>query len=839
MFRAANNVFINGGTFMDQHHQSTSFTVRGMSISWLRLTLLTSQFMFLAAIDRLMEAASLGALHNSGERFDPPKCHPNTRTAVLQKLMDWFIGVFGWDNLAIAQTFAELCAAKNRLLASFFFSRSDLRRNNEKAFVATLAYQLWLHIPESRPIVEAVINNNPAIFQLNFDTQFRTLFLEPLLQLSSAGGFTSGTPFPKLIIIDGLDECNGADIQNTILNTISNALQHHPLALPFRLLIASRPEYHLATSFSVAPLSSLTFRLALDDTYRPDEDVRLYLTDSFRDIRKTHIMRTHLPDSWPSWEDITKLVAKSSGQFIYAATVIKYVSSPRRNPLDRLKIIQGLLPVNDDMPYAQLDSLYINILSEVEDINAVLQILGTVFVLTNNTDDSIEPLRLNGLEKFMQLTPGTLQLLLLDVLSVVDASDNNKPIKFLHASFSDLSIQPGLVNFSLIPVKGMRKLPISVFLPLHLRSISYIALNIARSVQDYAYWSLLKHLRLAGPLHDNATLREKVFKVPYLQKWRRYAATSFDGSLGIIPTPLKPDPVMFLQFLQTSNFRQTEELYLHHRGIFDQQLCDYLEKIPVSPCLAFWTAVCAGGILVKHKGAVSLHTFSILSSFSAPAVLANVPALLFSATFDQIDVVNWLQKTNWYTSYPITNIPYLRMVMKFLRDPSRAGPYAIDLSTYTMAAVFAVEFLVRDWGGTKFTALQAFNYEEWGFIWDAFAFTLSKAGYSTELVNMLGQQKLSFNLGRPSTNVRHRVQTLLGAVRNYLLKFKWSSPSPFKIIMNWRGYPIDSSDYVITHFTADDLYDNYWAHHLIYIDESVLSNDEDVQEPAEKKRMAL
>ncbi|PPQ94100.1 hypothetical protein CVT25_009251, partial [Psilocybe cyanescens] len=236
MFQNSNNVLINGGTFIEHHENH-----RAQSSE---------------AIKLLLEASSLDAFHNSGDRFDPPKCHPNTRTAVLQKLINWFIGEFGWDNLvlwlygpagagksAIAQTLAELCAAKNCLLASFFFSRSDPRRNNEKTFVTTLAYQLWLHIPESRPIIEAVINNNPAIFQLNFDTQFHTLFLGPLLQLSSTGKFTSGTPFPNLIIIDGLDECNGADVQNTILNTISNALQHHRLALPFRFLIASRPEY--------------------------------------------------------------------------------------------------------------------------------------------------------------------------------------------------------------------------------------------------------------------------------------------------------------------------------------------------------------------------------------------------------------------------------------------------------------------------------------------------------------------------------------------------------------------------------------------------------------------
>ncbi|KAF8971825.1 hypothetical protein BDZ97DRAFT_1599698, partial [Flammula alnicola] len=31
------------------------------------------------------------AFHNSGDRFDPPKCHPNTRLAVL-KTMQWIVG---------------------------------------------------------------------------------------------------------------------------------------------------------------------------------------------------------------------------------------------------------------------------------------------------------------------------------------------------------------------------------------------------------------------------------------------------------------------------------------------------------------------------------------------------------------------------------------------------------------------------------------------------------------------------------------------------------------------------------------------------------------------------
>jgi hypothetical protein len=40
-------------------------------------------------IDRLMEAVSPNAFYDSDNRADPPKCHPNTRVAVINKIIDW------------------------------------------------------------------------------------------------------------------------------------------------------------------------------------------------------------------------------------------------------------------------------------------------------------------------------------------------------------------------------------------------------------------------------------------------------------------------------------------------------------------------------------------------------------------------------------------------------------------------------------------------------------------------------------------------------------------------------------------------------------------------------
>ena len=39
--------------------------------------------------DILHRETATAAFHHSKERFDPPKCNPNTRLAILEKIMKW------------------------------------------------------------------------------------------------------------------------------------------------------------------------------------------------------------------------------------------------------------------------------------------------------------------------------------------------------------------------------------------------------------------------------------------------------------------------------------------------------------------------------------------------------------------------------------------------------------------------------------------------------------------------------------------------------------------------------------------------------------------------------
>lgn len=155
-------------------------------------------------------------------------------------------------------------------------------------------------------------------------------------------------------------------------------------------------------------------------------------------LRRTHTVGPYLPSGWPPTQEIDRLVAKSSGQFIYAATVVKFISSPRHRPDEQLKIIFGIAEAEGHTPFAELDALYCHIFSSVEDLPKALEILSCRFLL----DTSIlnHPWTAENIEKFLCYRPGDLQLVLIDLHSVLDVPDItekwDKPneLHVLHAS---------------------------------------------------------------------------------------------------------------------------------------------------------------------------------------------------------------------------------------------------------------------------------------------------------------------------------------------------------------------------------------------------------------------
>ncbi|KIM35380.1 hypothetical protein M413DRAFT_449767 [Hebeloma cylindrosporum] len=381
----------------------------------------------MAAFDLLYNATAYSALHNSGERFDPPRCHPNTRVAVLDRIMIWaeghengeeaqiiwMFGPVGTGKSAIAQTIAERCLAAGLLLAAFFFSRSDATRNHPGSLVATLAYQIRTHIVGFEDLIESYISQDPLIFTKSFETQLLALIIKPLQTMSASGGLQDiDKASPQLIIIDGLDECRDSDAQSNIIAVISRALQNHKIRL--KILIASRPEQSISFAFNSLNHTNLTTRLPLDNTYLPQRDIRILLEDKFNRIKATHPMKAYIPASWPTPQTIDNLVERSSGQFIYVSTLVNFISSIRHRPTDRLEIALGLHPPRRQLPFVELDALYAQILSSVEDIEATLKILSYVILSPFHYQNYV-----SCIENFFDLPDGEVYLTLSELEGVV------------------------------------------------------------------------------------------------------------------------------------------------------------------------------------------------------------------------------------------------------------------------------------------------------------------------------------------------------------------------------------------------------------------------------------
>ena len=226
------------------------------------------------------------------------------------------------------------------------------------------------------------------------------------------------------------------------------------LTTPIHFLIACQPELEIRDTFSSNILRSITHTLPLEHDYQSDEDIHHFLTSRFQEL---HSKRPHIPQSWPLRKDIDSLVKKSSGQLIYAATVIRYIESRRHQPEDRLQTILELKSSQTDTPFAALDALYLQIFSSVDDddqIDNVLKVLTKLILLKNIFKDYHGLDRLSSLEEFFRYRYGQLEAVMGDMVALVDIPTKRSFfIKIHHASLPDFLLDPK--NSSWIPHERM------------------------------------------------------------------------------------------------------------------------------------------------------------------------------------------------------------------------------------------------------------------------------------------------------------------------------------------------------------------------------------------------
>ncbi|KAK1228267.1 DNA-dependent RNA polymerase II, partial [Marasmius sp. AFHP31] len=398
----------------------------------------------------------VGASHNAEQQYSRGDCLPGTREEVLRIIWEWILsqrkelpicwlsGTAGVGKTAIAMTVAKGCQKEGRLVSSFFFFRSDPKRNNPSALVLTIAHGLVVTNSSCRVLINQRISDDPTILEARIEEQFRKLVVEPygrqtlpptqkssLPQNSSLRqtrskrvwksvekralaqqegpdqqGSTKQTEAPNLVIIDGLDECGDEQTQRRVLSMIQSAF-HSAFHSSLRFLICSRPEAWLQEAFADASLSEISKIILLNDQFRPAKDIMKYYRHQFQKVvSNPRYKQVRFPVPWPSVKDLETLVDKSCSQFVYAATVSRFIAHGDEHPMDQLRLILKSAPNSHPgaSPYEALDTLYSIILMANRSPDKVHPILAAIVVLTQFEEEREE--------EYLKPTPACIELLL-------------------------------------------------------------------------------------------------------------------------------------------------------------------------------------------------------------------------------------------------------------------------------------------------------------------------------------------------------------------------------------------------------------------------------------------
>jgi len=340
------------------------------------------------SFDRLEKSIATSAFHDAPEQPIASVCIAGTRTAEIDIIMHFIeaddnskpllvvLGPAGSGKTSLMRSIARICKERGHNAADFFFAKNEPKRNTEARLVTTLTYQIAVAIPDLRSYIARAIEADATILERSLETQLTALFLGPINR------YVSDHPDVSLpscvLLIDALDECGTHEIQRHIILKLCEALRRD--SFPFRCILSSRFDSHgLDTVFSREPVQQLVDHEVILGTALEAEmhDIRSYLVACTDQIRLGHRFASFIPEDWPSDSDLDAIVTKSGGQFIYAATVLRYIDSPIHKPHERLQDILGMQTVrSDNHPFAALDELYCALLSSIEDIDRALLFLG-------------------------------------------------------------------------------------------------------------------------------------------------------------------------------------------------------------------------------------------------------------------------------------------------------------------------------------------------------------------------------------------------------------------------------------------------------------------------------
>ncbi|KIK00959.1 hypothetical protein K443DRAFT_592057 [Laccaria amethystina LaAM-08-1] len=400
----------------------------------------------------------------------------------------WLHGPGGAGKTTIAATLAKKFASEGRLPGTFFFSRESALpgRRTTQNLVTTIACQLAISHPNVGWKIHRVIQAYPTVFSKSLQTQLESLVLVPtqpytfplligqvfwlLLELASAllpflifhsafGNVTrmalqtcltflpivvhlsavyDATRFvalgvfpkwlPMIVILDGLDECDGKDSLE-LIKILAGGERNFSASI--RFLITSRADDYIQGKFRL--YAQRTQFINLMD-FRAHDDIRVYFQDGFSVFfaeNEGYMKGVEKP--WPSASDLTALVEKSEGLFVYAYTLLKFVGdfdSGEGVPATRLK--RAILR------HDGLDGIYHQVFRDAphSSKNDFKRLFGAHLLLRYPLpiDDLAQLLRIGGASEARRLLRGCKAILRFP-------DDVKGQVTFFHASLHDFLLE--------------------------------------------------------------------------------------------------------------------------------------------------------------------------------------------------------------------------------------------------------------------------------------------------------------------------------------------------------------------------------------------------------------
>jgi hypothetical protein len=346
---------------------------------------------------------------------------------------------------------------RQRLAASFFFSRGGGDVGHAGKFVISIAAQLAHSVPAVRQHISDAVAEHSDIVSRALRDQWQHLVCGPLSKLHESGR----EPETYIIVVDALDECDSDNNIRIIVQLLAEA-RSSLTSVRLRVLLTSRPEVPIRHEFG--QMADTEHKDVVLHSIPPsivDHDIVLFLKHHLQLIAK----QCHQADDWPGTDAIGLLVQSASGLFIWAATACRFIQEGGQFVAERLRAVlkdsssaDNSSPKDNSssedsctdehfeiLPEQRLDSIYLTVLKSPARryrkqerkrwYTLIREALGAIVLLQS-------PLSASSLARLLRVPAEDVHRMLYELHSILDVPQNpNQPVRLHHPSFRDFLLE--------------------------------------------------------------------------------------------------------------------------------------------------------------------------------------------------------------------------------------------------------------------------------------------------------------------------------------------------------------------------------------------------------------